>query len=192
MVKIIYIDCETTGRFHWRHGIISLSAIMEIDGEVKEEIDLKMRPFDCDEIDEEALKINGYDPEEILTFPEPGSVLEYFKTSFLDKYINKFDKTDKAYPCAYCGLFDLDFLSSSYRKAGDKYGLGSYINWRLQDPIRDLHRLDRLGLISLENYKLETVCEYFGIKIDKAHESLSDVRALRLLDKKICEVIKIG
>jgi len=39
---------------------------------------------------------------------------------------------------------------------------------------------DFQGQLSLPNYKLQTVCEHFGVQID-AHDALSDIKATREL-----------
>ncbi len=44
--------------------------------------------------------------------------------------------------------------------------------------------MEYCGFINLPNYKLTTVAEYFGIKLD-AHEAMSDILATRKIVKKL-------
>ena len=66
-----------------------------------------------------------------------------------------------------------------FAKNGDVY-YGSWFNWKRIDPLGVLYFMDGMGKISLPNYKLETVCDHFGIKID-AHDAISDIRATKQL-----------
>lgn len=69
-------------------------------------------------------------------------------------------------------------------KNGDVY-FGSWFNYKTIDPLSLLHILDGIGSISLENYKLETVCKHYDIPLD-AHDALNDIKATRELTKLIC------
>ena len=50
MKKLLYFDTETTGLDPVRNGIIQIAGIIVIDGEVKEEFNIKMQPHENDEI----------------------------------------------------------------------------------------------------------------------------------------------
>ncbi len=177
MSKILYFDCETTGLKAHLNGIIQLAFVLEIDGEVVEERNIKMRPFEGDVIEEEALKVNGITVEQMNGFMEPNmAYMELF--SVFNRHIKKYDKADKFFPAGFNVKFDLDFLSEFWRKASnDKYGMGSYCNWRSLDPLPVIYFLVVNGQIKLPNYKLATVCEYFGIKLDNAHDAMADIKA---------------
>jgi len=101
----------------------------------------------------------------------------------LEKYVDKYDKKDKFYSAGYNVRFDLDFLQSFFMKRGNKFGTGSYQNWRAIDVMQIVHYMDYRNKINLENYKLATICNHFGIDI-KAHDSMQDIRATRLLLNK--------
>lgn len=182
--KTLYLDVETTGTDPTKHGIIQLACIVEIDGQVKEERDFRMRPFAQDEIDQKALEINGVTPEEVKNLQEPWSAfLEIM--GFFSKFINKFNREDKFYPAGYRVDFDMAFLKAFWDKNSDPY-FGSFFNGRAVDPLPWLFMLDWSGEISLPNYRLVTVCEHFGIKLgEEAHDALADVRAVRELIKHL-------
>lgn len=58
-MKLCYIDLETTGTKFWRNGIHQISGCIEIDGEVKESFDFKVKPFHSCDIEDEALAVGG-------------------------------------------------------------------------------------------------------------------------------------
>jgi len=188
MNKILWFDTETTGLNPDKNGIVQLSGIIEIDGCIVDDFNYKMRPFDGDEISQEALNIHGYSKDEIKSFEDPYSIrIELI--SKLSKYCDKFNKNDKYYPAGYNGKFDVDFLSSWFKKCGDNY-LGSWLNWRTIDPLPIINIMALKGKIVLQNHKLETVCNHFGIEL-KAHDAMSDIKATRELFLKLSEIVKL-
>ena len=174
MSKILYFDSETTGIDPVKNDIIQLSGAVEIDGDVKEVFDIKMQPHSFENISNEALEVHGMTIEDIKKF-QPAKEGYYKFISILQKYVSKFDRSDKFYPAGYNAGFDINFVAEKFKKCGDKY-LGSWWNWNAIDPLPILRWMDMKGKISLVNYKLETVCKHFGIEI-KAHDALSDIQA---------------
>lgn len=178
MKKAIYLDTETTGLNSWKNDIIQIAFLIEIDGIIKEEYESKVAPFNFENVDEEALKINGYTVADLKTFPRPQDIYKEI-TDLMGKYCNKFDKGDKFSPAGYNVRFDVDFIKNFFKKNGDNY-YGSWFNWKLIDPMYTLYEMDYSEDIGLRDYKLSTVCEHFKINI-KAHDALSDIRATREL-----------
>lgn len=178
MKKILYFDTETTGKDPKENGLIQLSGIIEIDGEIKEEFNFKMAPFSQDIVDPEALAVNGTTREEVQKYPDPKEVYKQITTLFA-KYVDKFDREDKFYPAGYNVRFDLEFLQNFFLKNGDKF-FGSWCNWRSIDALYLMHFIHYMGHLTLENYKLSTVCANYGIPI-KAHDALSDIKATHTL-----------
>jgi DNA polymerase III epsilon subunit-like protein len=185
--KIFYFDVETTGTDPKKHDIIQLAYLIDIDGLEAEEGSLVMQPFDFKSIDPGALEVNKLTVEQLKSFPVPKEVYRNI-CGTLSKYIDKYDKNDKFQPAGYNVGFDCDFFKEWFIKNGDVY-YGSWFNWKKIDPLQVLYFMDGMGLISLPNYKLETVCEHFGIKID-AHEALSDIKATKQLIEILSGLIK--
>lgn len=181
--KILWIDIETTGIDPARHGIIQIAALIEINGEVIDEFEMKFQPHEGAEIDHKALDVTGTTLQELGMRTTSRAAYELFNI-FLCKHIDKFDRNDKAYPAGYNVRFDLDFVERWSRHSGNKYGTGSFQNWRYLDPLPYLYRKDYEGTLSLPNYKLSTVCEHYGINIS-AHDAMSDIKATRELMKLI-------
>lgn len=186
-MKVIYFDVETTGKDAVKNDIIQLAGIIEIDGEIKETFNLKMQPFDYENIVPEALEVNHTTLEELKGYQTPSEAYKSF-VRLLGRYVNKFDSRDKFYPAGFNVRFDVDFLKEWFSKNGDVY-YGSWFNYKLIDPLPVLHMMEYCGKISLMNYKLSTVCEHLNIAID-AHDALSDITATRDLITYIKEKIQ--
>jgi len=175
-MKIFWLDVETTGLDPKRNDIISLAGIIEIDGKILEEFELFIQPFDWDNIEMGALKVNGFTVEQLKTFMTPKEAHKKL-INILGKYVNQYDRNDKYQFAGYNNTFDIQFMQGFFKKCGDKY-FGSWIDYHRLDPQVLLQFLHLKGDIDLSNYKLETVAEYLGIKIN-AHNALSDIKATR-------------
>jgi len=177
--KVLFFDVETTGTDPKIHDIIQLAFLIEVNGVIKERQNIFMQPFRYDTIDEKALEVNKLTLEQIKKFPHPRQVYPVINKVF-SKYVDKYDKNDKFYPAGYNVYFDLSFLFEYWNKNDDPY-FGSFCNWHRLDPLAIAFMLEYTGKIPpLENYKLETVCNFFKIQI-KAHDAMSDITATREL-----------
>lgn len=189
MKKVLFFDCETTGLDPVKNDPIQLAGLIEIDGKVVEEFNFKFQPTSWDNISQEALDVHGVTIEEMKTYP-PAITAHDQLVEILSHHCEKFNRSDKFYPAGYNVKFDIDFLSQWFLKIGDKY-LGSWINWRSLDPLPLLALMDFQDIISLPNYKLETVATALGIEI-VAHDALSDIRATREIWRRLRENILIS
>ena len=179
MGKILWFDCETTGLDPYRNGIVQIAALFEIDGVIKEEVNLLLRPGDTDKVDQEALDIHGYTKDEIWKFPYPQESMLKFQKA-MAKHVDKFDKSDKFVMAGYFVRFDMDFLRALFVKLEDRYFGSWFFNVTYDVQALIAERILR-GFRS-PNYKLVTMCREFGIEID-AHDALSDIKATRNLDR---------
>jgi DNA polymerase-3 subunit epsilon len=178
-MKKFFVDTETTGLYANKHAIIQIAYLIDIDGEIKEEGNLFIKPFPDQDIDPKALKINGRTIEELNNFMEPQQAHKIL-LSALGKYCDRYNKTDKFTPVGYNVKFDLDFIYQFFRNNGDRY-YGSWFNWCAADPMHFVYYTLSTGRFpQLPNYKLETICQYFGIEIN-AHDARSDIKATREL-----------
>ena len=185
--KIFHFDAETTGLDPVRNDIIQLAYLIEIDGIEKEEGNIFMQPFDYSNISPQALEINNTTIEQLKGYQAPIDVYRNLCKT-LSKYVDKYDRTDKFQPAGYNVGFDCDFLKEWFVKNGDVY-YGSWFNWKQIDPLKVLYFMDGMGLLSLPDYKLQTVCEYFDIHI-KAHDAISDIKATKKLIIILSNLIK--
>ena len=180
--KICYVDTETTGTDPDKHGIIQIAMIIEIDGTVVVDREWLVRPHPEVKADLEALAINGRTIAEIKSFPDANQVFGDIQ-KFLGGFVDQFDRTDKLTPAGYNVKFDLDFLQSFWARCGDDKYFGSWFNWDAVDPLPLLRYLKFAGLLPpLQNLKLATVCDHFGVKLgEDAHDALADIKATREL-----------
>lgn len=59
MNKIMVLDTETTVVDPRRHAITQIAGMVVVDGQVRDEFDIRVRPFDGAEITAEALAVTG-------------------------------------------------------------------------------------------------------------------------------------
>lgn len=182
-MKVLYLDTETTGVDHRTNEITQIALIVEIDGEVKEEVNFRCQPTNWDAIDPKAIETTGVSIEQLKTFELPGETAKKIQALF-NRYIDKFDKSDKFYPAGHNVTFDLEFLQAFWKKHLDSYGTGSYQNWRALDTRTLANFMAYKGIIQPSDLKLKTLCDLFHVTI-QAHDAMSDIRATRELMNKM-------
>ena len=182
-MKVLYFDTETTGISPRNNEIIQFAALIEIDGEVVEEINLRSRPLKPENINPEALKVTGLSLDEMEKYPHPREAILEIK-KFFERHVNKYDKGDKFFPAGHNVIFDLDFLQAYFISQGEQYGTGAYQNWQALDTRVLANFLCYQGKLKVPNIKLETLCQHFEIPL-VAHDALNDIKATRLLMKKM-------
>ena len=189
--KVTFLDIETTGQIVGLHGITQIAAHM---GHFTydpfgfpvyhhyDSIDLKMAPFEEDEIDPAALEHIGVTYEEVVSRPDPVDQYERY-VEWLGSYINKFDKYDKLTMISYWSHFDMDHLRQWFKNCGDTY----FGSWFWCPPI-DVSTMVQQRLIedgmrgAMWNVQLGTVCDHFGIVRDgELHDAIVDCTILKNL-----------
>ena len=187
-MKLLYLDTETTGLDPVKNGIHQISGIIEIDGKVVEEFDIKFRPIEKRElVSPEALKVSGLSVEDlrartVSSFEAYGQLVKIF-----DKYIDRYKKTDKFNMVGQNTKFDYDFLAEWFRKHGNQY-LYAYIFYHLIDIISTTAVFKLAGKMDVSDMKLATVAKFFGIEL-KAHDAQNDIRATREIFKRYLKLI---
>lgn len=181
-MKRLFIDVETGGTNPYKHALLEIAGIVDIYGDIVEEFSFKLKPFPQDEIEDEATAVTGLTPDIIeQQHEDPGLVYIKF-IKLLDSYIDKYDKKDKFTFIAYNSKFDEEFIRSFFKKKGNNF-FGSYFHW----PSIDVAVLasDDLGedRPSLVNFKLITVCKYYGLDInsERFHSGDYDIALTREL-----------
>ena len=178
-MKLIYLDVETTGIPCPDSGLIQLAGQIEIDDEVVENFDFRMKPFDDDTISDEALEVNGVTRQDLADFTDAEVVFNAF-IELLSRYIDRYDRKDKFHLVAYNARFDADHLRAWYEKNGDRY----YGSWFWHPPI-DVMSLAAAKLMNkrheLANFRLPSVAKALGIAVteDRLHDALYDVELMR-------------
>lgn len=186
MSKILFFDLETTGVDNQKNGIHQLSGIIEIDGEIKETFNLKIRPFASDIIEDEALKIGNVTREIIGAYDSPETQKKAFD-SILSKYVDKFNKTDKFHLAGYNNAsFDNQFLRRFFEKCGDKYFGSQFWSDSIDIMVLASYKLQNKRC-TMPNFKLGTVATTCGIEVreDGLHDALYDVIITRKIYYKL-------
>ena len=190
MNKIIFIDTETGGVNPEKSALIQLSGIIRIDKKDVEKFNFYIKPFENLEVNEKALEVQGRTLDELKAekYIEEKEVYKQF-INLLDKYIDKYDKTDKFIVAGYNVRFDVDILKALFQRHGNNF-LFSYLDSSMLDPLYSIRLLQIAGILPvLENNKLETWCKHFGIEL-KAHDSLEDIVATKKLIGKLISLIR--
>lgn len=190
MNKIIFIDTETGGVNPEKAALIQLSGIIRIDKKDVEKFNFFIKPFENSEVNEKALEVQGRTLEELKTdkYVEEKEVYKQF-INLLDKYIDKYDKSDKFIVAGYNVRFDVDILKAFFQRHGNNF-LFSYLDFSMLDPLYSIRLLQIAEVLPvLENNKLETWCKHFGIEL-KAHDSLEDIEATKKLIGKLISLIR--
>jgi DNA polymerase-3 subunit epsilon len=186
-MKAMYFDVETTGTDEKKHGILQLAGLNEIDETFAEGFNLFMKPFPNKEITDRALEANGITREQIETFETPTKVYEKL-IDILDRYIDRYDKTDKFTLIGYNARFDDAFLRSWFADNFNAY-YGSYFHWPAIDVSNMVAVKYRNWRHKFKDFKLMTVANQLGIEIDitKAHDAMYDTKVTRAIFRKLIE-----
>lgn len=182
-MKVLWFDTETTGLDPVKHDIIQIAGMVEINGEVVEEFNIKCQPVNYDTVQQEALDVHGISIEQIRDYQTSVEGKKEF-VSIMDKYINKYDKNDKFTPAGQNVQFDVNMLREWFIKNGERYGSGSYHNYHMIDTACLARIMTFEGALDTTNHKLETLANRYEIKID-AHDALSDIQATRNVYKSL-------
>jgi len=177
--KRFWLDLETTGVDPNENGIHQIAGLIEIDGEIQDELNFQVQPFPDDVIVPKALEIAGVTEEEIRDYLDPLFVKIQID-EVLKKYVDVYDKHDKFIVCGYNVRFDVDFFRKFYIKLSDAF-YGAYY-WPNTIDVMSLATvvLERYRP-QMPNFQLTTVANQFKIpfKEGEAHDAMADIRKTR-------------
>lgn len=179
IIKVFY-DLETTGTNPKRHSVHQLAGLIEVNGKIVQEFDIKTRPNPKAEILQEALNVCGVTEEQILAYPPMDESYREF-TSMMLHYVNKYDKQDKAYLVGFNNRsFDDIFLRAWFEQNGDQY-IGSYFWNNTLDALVQATEYLLNRRAQMPAFKLKSVCRELGIEYDesKLHNGVYDVDLTR-------------
>ena len=186
---VVYFDLETGG-VEPQHPVIQLAAVAIDDAGAEAGAFERKLAFDATACDPEALRINHYDPaawkgadtlaQAVARFA--GWLKPYSSVSLLSK------RTGRPYSVARLAgynsiAFDLPRLRALF---GTAFFPCEYL---CRDVLqRALFYFDEHPeLPKPENFKLATVCAYFKISVDGAHDALADARLSARLSRALQE-----
>ena len=189
-MKVFFFDCETSGLDPARHGIISLSYAVEIDGQTVE--DGTLRSY-CKgkEIDDSALAVNHFTREQVAGFPIPQQMYMDLSDAF-ERYVEKYDHHDKFMAGGYnVREFDMRFLRQLWKDQNDSY-FGSWFHFAALDPSSLLAALAYMGVdVPLADAKLTDLVLHFGMDTTGAHDASWDLKMTRFVLSKLIDMARL-
>lgn len=200
--NICYSDTETTGadhRFRSAFQILTACHIYRNEEEDKEleRLNVTMKLKKDKPVTPMALMVNNLNPytktynDNAVTEKEYLELLQ--KTNLKHKVLSPDGKDILPKMSAYNIAFDREMISCAMSRSGFKFR--DTFNPSSQDPLPSIRRLSKAkgGEIVLENKKLTTVADYFGVELgDKAHTAEGDTLALIGVSKKAFELVSKG
>jgi len=187
MKKVLWFDTETTGLDAEKNDIIQFAAMVEIDKIIVDEFQIKMQPIDYENISPKALEVHGNTIEDLKSFiPAKDGYREIYL--FLNKHIDRFNKTDKFLSAGQNVRFDIDFLRANFIKNNNNY-FGAYFDYHFLDLQSVTALAVRNGLINPMSYKLVDVAFCVGVSLENAHDAIADIKATREVFLKLEKMI---
>lgn len=167
--NLAFVDLETTGLDPGRHEIIEIGCLLARqipragrgpEVEFIEDFEIRVKPRHLETAEPEALRITGYNEADWLFATELNQALKTLV-----------DKTAETIMVGQNVTFDWSFLTRAFSDTGVR-------------PKFHYHRLDLMSMAFAKLYDVETVqrfslfalAEHFGVKQERAHTALDDVR----------------
>ena len=182
-MKTVFFDLETTGIDFERSAVIQIGAIMDVDGEEVDRIDIKLRPHEGANIDSNALAVTGLTIEDLMEDPNRLSPHEgYWRFMKFCGFRpgQRVSTANRIHRAGYNILaYDNKMLENLGVRARDGYTFAKF-HW----PGIDVASLACVAMRSvrgaMSNFKLMTVAAELGIDVNgKAHDALFDVSITR-------------
>lgn len=175
----VYFDLETGG-VEAAHPDIQLAAIAVDEDSGRELATFETKiAFDERAADPIALELNHYEPEAWVDAVHPQVAVHMF-AQWLKPHqaIRVVSKKGHAYTVAKlvghnAATFDGPRLQAMFKRCEKFLPADPRVRDTLQ---RAMWFFDETGKKPPQNFKLATLCEYFGVPVTESHEALADVR----------------
>lgn len=178
ILKMFY-DTETTGVNYKNCSIHQFSAILEIDNEIVETINLNMKPHEKSVFDEGAELTHGISKEQMLQYPAWEEQFKELKNT-LKKYTSNFDKEKKFHMIGFKNAsFDDFFLKKLFELSGDNFFFYFYASSIDVSCLAAEYLLHRRA--KMPSFKLHRVAKELGIFVDdtRLHDGIYDCELTR-------------
>lgn len=169
--RFISIDFETTGLSPYSDKIIEVGAVLFENGTIVNKFESFINPGIS--IPESAQRINHISDEMVKNAPDEETVIKQL-VEFLGDAIN-----GNTFLCAHNSNFDSKFLESALRR--------NECNATL--CFLDTLKLSRKVNSSLDNYKQESIANYFGVINETSHRAVTDAETCGLIMLKLCDLL---
>lgn len=175
--KLAFIDIETTGFNVEKQEVIEIGLVIVnqkdgILGEIIDEFEVKIQPEKIENADAEALSINGYNEAEWM-----------FAVSLQQAMEMLAEKTKDCVMVAHNVAFDYAFLAKAFAITGVENKMFFAKIDTISFAFAKLHKITDAPRLNLKS-----LCEYFGIKNERAHTALADTRATVEVYRKLLEL----
>lgn len=186
--KLLWCDTETSGLSPEKNGVISVAMIAEIDGKIEGKEYWEMNPVGR-EISQDALDVNAFTIEQIQSF-RPWEQIRPDILYFMGQFVNKYQKEDKFILAGQNVIFDNNMMKSYFDACNDPYWFSWVKAGRFIDTYQSLAFLQWAGKIPLlENAKLETLGEHFGLNTENLHNAMDDIVLTRKVAYKMKDLL---
>ncbi|MEK7505003.1 MAG: 3'-5' exonuclease [Patescibacteria group bacterium] len=179
--NLAFIDLETTGLDPEKHEIIELACLLakQIPNpgkgpklELIEEFEFKIKPKHLETAEQMALNKNGYNDADWLFAADLEQVLKTLS-----------DKAVGASMVAHNVTFDWNFLNKAFSTTGIPNKMHYHRIDTMSMAFTKLYHDDRA-----QAFSLGALADFFGLKNDRAHTALADIRTTFELYKKLLGV----
>lgn len=195
-IAYIVFDLETGGLNYEKNAIVEVAFIPVVPDKKGNLVILEKLSFDCLvkpyskklNIEQQALNVNNLKMEDIeangLKAKDIIEAIIELSETIKQEYYNKARKDRNMKPILVghnIDNFDIDFLKKFFELNGKN--LYDYFNKSTIDTYTQARFIFKNAKV--DNYKLETLCNYVGIRIDQAHRAFDDTKANALLFMKM-------
>ena len=179
IIKFFY-GLETTGTNVKIHGIHQISGCIEVNDEVVEHFDFKVRPNPKAKIEPEALSHSGVTEEIIMEYPEMKSVHKKI-VALLGKYVDRYNPKEKIYLVGFNNRkFDDIFFRAWFEQNGDDF-FGSWFWGESLDVMVQACEYLINRRLAMPSFKLKRVALELGLDVDETrlHDAVYDISLTR-------------
>lgn len=182
-MKTVFYDLETTGIDPEKAAVIQIGAILDVDGEEVDRIDIKLKPHDGAYVDSKAMAVTGISMDDLLNNPDrmhPTDGYWRFMRFCGFRPGQRVYASNRIHRAGFNILgFDNRFLEALGASVGDGYTFAKF-HWPGIDVASMACAVLRNRRLEMPNFKLMTVAEELGISTDgQAHDALFDVHVTR-------------
>lgn len=196
-VKEFVCDLETGGTDIKNSEILSCAVDLFVNDIQKESKIWYVKPDYPDKVNDEALSTNGFTREQIMNPPFIPQIQFYNELkSFMRKYVDPFQKTDKFFFVGYnCQSFDFELLRSLWNRFDSKpQYFGSWFWYPTIDVMLQWASLIKKWRVMLPNFQQSTIAKFAKIEIDETrlHDAMYDISITRQLQKLGEKITNMG
>ncbi len=165
--SFVVFDLETTGFSADKDSIIEIGAVKLKDGNISERFGTFVNPQRP--IPGNITELTGIDDAMVLDAPDIDTAVRQF-----------YDFIGDAVLVAHNARFDVSFLKNAAERAGLEYSFASL----------DTLELSRALVSDIKNYKLDTLCKHFEVKLGNHHRAVDDAGATAEICLKLFELLE--